>query len=219
VQANQARGLRGQAVGCHQLLLLADRAGEAERVRAEADQSDNRDQRQAQRGGCQYAQSLAPLAWRQQQKRQREAGGDLDPDSRDQRGCAGTKARVGAGSEQQRGGEREQQQHVVVGAADRQLEQHRVQAHEGGGEARSTPAVECSAQAPRRLSRRVGDPPGGRVTSRALCGQRFTLGRLAQQCDRGKAGGDRQCLHCPQPAGEPERGDRVAREREQWAVG
>jgi hypothetical protein len=46
-------------VGGHQLLLLAHRAGEAERVRAEADQPDHREQDQAQRYGAHHAQALA----------------------------------------------------------------------------------------------------------------------------------------------------------------
>ncbi len=139
MQAHQARCLRGQAVRGHELLLLADRAGEAEGVRAEADQPDRREHRQAQRGGAQHAQALAreePVsAGPQYQEWQRQAGGELDPDPRDQRGRAGTKARAGTGGEQQRGGERQQQQCVVVVAADREHEQHRVQADEGGGEA------------------------------------------------------------------------------------
>jgi len=190
----------------HQLLLLADRAGEAERVRAEADQPDHSDQRQAQRGSGHHTQALARLAGGHQQERQRQPGGYLDRDPRDQRGRAGAKARAGAGGEQQRGGERQQQQRVVVVTADRELEQHRVQAHEGGGEARRTPTVKRSAQAPWSLSPRVG-------------GHRFTPSGLAQQRDRGEAGGDRERLQRPQSPGEPERGDRVARECEQRAVG
>jgi hypothetical protein len=166
VQAHQARHLGRHAVGGHQLLLLADRAGEAERVRAEADQPDHRDQRQAQRSGRHHAQALArddPVpAPPQYQERQRQPGGDLDRESRDQRCCAGTKARVGPGREHQRARQREQQQCVVVVAADRQLEQHRVQAHERGGEAR-------------------GVTPGNRArTPSPLYGQSFLAGRAAQ---------------------------------------
>jgi len=56
-------------VGGHQLLLLAHRAGEAEGVRAETDQTDRRHQRQAQRDGAHHAQALALLARRKEQKR------------------------------------------------------------------------------------------------------------------------------------------------------
>ena len=226
VQPHQARGLRGQAVRGHQLLLLAHCAGEAERVRAEAEQPDHRDQRQTQRDGGHHAQALAgagPVPARpQHQERQREPGGDLDRDPRDQRGRAtdrrstrspiGQQARVGAGCEQQRGGEREQQQRVVVAAADRELEQHRVQAHEGGGEAPRVAREKCP-KSPGLLLRFHCNLGGG------VFGHCFIPGRAAQQRDRGEAGGDRERLQRPQPTGEPERCDRVAAKREQGAVG
>jgi hypothetical protein len=43
VQAEQARGLRRDAVGRDELLLLADGVEEAERVHAESDDTDGRD--------------------------------------------------------------------------------------------------------------------------------------------------------------------------------
>jgi len=121
-------------------LLLADGAEEAERVRPEADQSEGREQRQAQPGAGRHPHALAlavPVPARpEHEERQRQPGGHLDPHPRDQRGRAAAKTRVGAGCQHQRGGERQQQERVVVSAANGQLEQHRVQAHEGGGEAR-----------------------------------------------------------------------------------
>jgi hypothetical protein len=120
----------------HQLLLLAHGADKAERVRAEADQPERREQRQAQPGGQRHAQALACLVRSEHQEGQRQPGGDLDPHPRHQRGRRAAPTRVGAGRERERGGERQQQQHVVVSAADGQHEQHRVQAHEGGREAR-----------------------------------------------------------------------------------
>jgi hypothetical protein len=140
VQAHQPRGLRGYAVGRHQLLLLADRADEAKRVGAKADQPEQREQREAQPGGARHAQALAlagPVPARpEDQEWQRQPGGRLDRHPRDERGGAGAESRVRSGREQQRGAQRQQQQRVVVRAADGQLEQHRVQTHEGGGEAR-----------------------------------------------------------------------------------
>jgi hypothetical protein len=126
-------------VGRHQLLLLTHGTEEAQRVRAEADQPEHREQRQAQPGPGRHAQALTRGGGSQYQERQCQAGGDLDPDPRDQRCCAGTEARVGARGEQQRGGERQQLEHVVVSAADGQHEQHGVQAHEGGRPARRMP--------------------------------------------------------------------------------
>jgi hypothetical protein len=107
-QPYQARGLRGHAVGGHQLLLLAHGADEAERVRAEADQTNGREHRQAQHGAGGHTYALFPIgpAGPENQKRKRQAGGDLDPNSRDQCGCTGAKARARAGREHERGGER-----------------------------------------------------------------------------------------------------------------
>jgi hypothetical protein len=177
----------------------------------------------------------------QYQERQREAGGDLDRDPRDQRGRAGTETRVGAGGEQQRGGEREQQQRVVVVAADRELEQDGVEAHEGGGEACRGTCGDDPPKTPRspfktsrlfpKTSRLLPETPrplrklprslrgSGRDASGLTFGQFFDARRTGDQRDRGEAGGDRERLQRPQPSSEPERRDRVAREREQRAVG
>jgi hypothetical protein len=211
VQPHQARGLCGDAVGSYQLLLLAHRADEPERVRAEADQAKHREQRQAQPGRARYAQALARAGRGEYQKRQRQPGGDLDPDPRDQRDRAGTKTRADPGGEQQRCGERQQQQRVVVIAADRQLEQHRVQAHEGSGEARRG----ASGNQTKTPSSRFRDSWNG---GQRVFGSILNRGRAAHQRDRGEAGGDRERLQGPQPAGQPERGDCVATESEQRAV-
>jgi hypothetical protein len=219
VQPHQTRRLGRHAVGGHQLLLLADRAGEAERVRAEADQPDHRDQRQAQPRRARHTQArsrVGPVPARpKHEERQRQPGGDLDRDPRDQRGGAGAKAGVGSGREHQRAGQRQQQQRVVVIAADCQLEQHRVQAHERGCEAR----LAAFGKQPRqpRLPSSLGRD--GRSAGRGVCGSTFDGGRSREERDRGEARGDREPLQRPQPAGHPERGDRVACEREQRAVG
>jgi hypothetical protein len=135
MQPHEACCLRGHAVSGHQLLLLADGAEEAECVRAKTDQSEGREQRQAQPSAPRHSQALTRAGRREHEERQCQPGGHLDPYPRDQRRRAAAKARIGAGCEHQRGGERQQQERVVVSAADGQLEQHRVQAHEGGGEA------------------------------------------------------------------------------------
>jgi hypothetical protein len=118
-------------------------------MRAEADQRDDREQRKAQDGADRHAQALigyargsigastpegvgGPARARrgEQQERQRQPGGHLDPHARDQCGRAtdrrstrspiGQQTRVGTGCEHQGGGERQQLEHVVVGAADGQ---------------------------------------------------------------------------------------------------
>jgi processive 1,2-diacylglycerol beta-glucosyltransferase len=185
-QPEQARGLGWHAVDGHELLLLAHRAEEAERVRAEADQPHGRERRQAQPGARGHRQPLARAPGAEHQEGEQEPGGDLDPDTRDQRGSRRAQARTCPGGECQRAGEREQDQRVVVRASDGQLEQHRVQADEH-----------------RREASRMAEVAGGPGDDR----------------DRAEARGDGERLERPQPAGEPERGGRVAGEREQRAVG
>jgi hypothetical protein len=106
----------------HELLLLADRAEEAQCVRAEADQPHRRERRQAQPGARGHRQPLARAPGAEQQEGEQQAGRDLDPDTRDERGSGGAKARARPGGECQRAGEHEQDQRVVVRAADGQLE-------------------------------------------------------------------------------------------------
>jgi hypothetical protein len=127
-ETEQPRRLSGDAVRRDQFLLLAERRDEAERVQAKA---DCRDREHDHEGDCRRAgaaQPLAPLARAEQEERQHEPGGDLDADSRHD---GRHRAARPMGEQQQC--EREQRDHdqVVVGAAERQHEQHGVQAHEG----------------------------------------------------------------------------------------
>jgi hypothetical protein len=145
-QPHQARGLGRHAVYGDQLLLLADRVEEAQRVHAEADQPDSRERRQAPDRACEHPQTLARVRRCEQQERQHQPGRDLDPHARDQRARGGTEAWAGSGGERQRGGEQQQDQRVVVRTADRQLEQNRVQAHE---RRRPAPRVTEAAGGPR----------------------------------------------------------------------
>jgi hypothetical protein len=135
-QPHQARCLGGHAVGRHQLLLLTHRAEEAQRVSAEADQSNGGERRQAKDGAASDAHALTPTRGRQHEEGQHDAGCDLDSHAGGQSQRAGAKARVPTGCERQRGGEQQEHQRVVVGAANGQLKQHRVQAHERHGPAR-----------------------------------------------------------------------------------
>lgn len=169
-----------------ELLLLADGAEEAERVRSEADQPNRRQREQAQPGARRHRDALAAVLGGEHEERQHDAGRDLDADPRDQHAGAGAQARAGPGGERERSGEQEQDQRVVVRPPDRELEQHRVQAHEG-----------------RR-------PAGGMAEDR---------GGPRDQRHRAEARADRDRLERPQPAGETQRGRRVAGEREERAVG
>jgi hypothetical protein len=135
VQADQAGGLGGHAVHGDEPLLLADGVEEAQRVRAEADQPDGAEREQAEHGRGDGAPSLAPGGRREREEGQREPGGDLDADADGERCGRGAKARVGAGGQRQRRGERHHDQRVVVRAADGEHQQHGVQPDERRGPA------------------------------------------------------------------------------------
>jgi hypothetical protein len=112
------------------LLLLADCAQEPQRVRAEADQPQDRQRREAERRAAPDPQALSHPLGCEHEKRQHQPRRDLDPDAHYQRAGGGAKARARPGGQCQRGGEEEHQQRVVVRATHRQLEQHRIQADE-----------------------------------------------------------------------------------------
>jgi hypothetical protein len=127
-----------------QLLLLTHGVHEPQGVGAEADQTHGPEREEAQPRADRHLQTPAWLRVGEREKGQEEPGGDLDPHARDHRGRGGAQPRAGADRERQCGGERQQDQGVVVCAADRQLEQHRVQADER-----------------RRPAGRVTEPPCG----------------------------------------------------------
>ncbi|MEA2315041.1 MAG: hypothetical protein QOI03_1733 [Solirubrobacteraceae bacterium] len=135
-QPEEARGLRGDAVRRDHLLLLADRVQETQRVDTEADQSEDRERRQAQCGARRRPCALTCPRSAEHEERQHEPRGDLDADTRDQRCRAGAHARRAVSAQRERERQRQQDQRVVVGAADREHEQHRVQAHERRGRSR-----------------------------------------------------------------------------------
>jgi hypothetical protein len=99
-------------------------------VAAEAEQ---RDRPQYDDGGpCGECDAQARLAapWDEHQKRQRQASRQLDADPGHERDRAGAQARSRAGRQRERAGQREDDQRVVVRAADGEHEQHRVQTDE-----------------------------------------------------------------------------------------
>ena len=151
-QPHQARGLGGHAVDRNKLLLLTHRAEESQRMRAEADQAHGGERHQAQPCSCGYAQALARAVRAvggEHEEGQRQPCRDLDSHTRDQGARSGSEARVRAGGERQCGGEQQDDQRVVVRAADGQHEQHRVQAQE-----RHRPARRVTEPAGRSRSQR-----------------------------------------------------------------
>jgi hypothetical protein len=178
-QPHQPGGLRGDAVDSHELLLLAHRAEKAERVRAEADQPDGRQRRQAESDRHRHSDAFAYALRSQHEERQHQTGAHLDPhahhqghgcraqaraarNERARRACGrGAVPRVepilaaGAGRRDRKGaGKQQQDQRVVVRSAEGQLEQHRVQSHEGHSPSR-------------RATRGTRGAPGQRDCSKA----------------------------------------------------
>ena len=76
-----------------ELLLLAERAEEAERVAAEADQRDGAEHRERKRRRDRDTSALACAAWREHEERQQQPGGHLDADPGRQRRRAGAQLR------------------------------------------------------------------------------------------------------------------------------
>ncbi len=74
---------------CHQLLLLADRAEEAERVHAEADQPHDRDRQQSRARADSHPYPLARTRRGEHQEGKHQPGGDLDAHPGGQRGRTG----------------------------------------------------------------------------------------------------------------------------------
>jgi hypothetical protein len=113
-----------------ELLLLAERTEEAERVAAEADQRDGPQRREADRRGQRdpHARLGAPRG--EHEKWQRQPGRQLHADAGHECHRAGAQPRARAGGQRERGRQREHDQRVVVRAADGEHEQHRVQPDE-----------------------------------------------------------------------------------------
>ncbi len=105
-----------------QLLLLAERVEEPERVCAETHDRHEREQYQRAGGAASHPHALAQAAWREHHERQHQSGRCLHTDPNYEQRRRRPQAWCGAGSEHQRAGEHEQHERVVVRSADRQLE-------------------------------------------------------------------------------------------------
>jgi hypothetical protein len=204
-EAHQAGGLRGDAVRGHQLLLLAQRVEEAERVAPEPDDRHHREQREREQRARRHLRALAPSRGGEHDERDHQPGGRLHAHAHGQQRGALARAREGARlrtchmrtcrtrarrsrarHEGERAREHEQHERVVVRAARGELEQHGVEPHERGGGVGRAPH-------PRRRARCEGDPAEG--------------------------GRHRDRLQRPQPAAHAEPRERVGDEREQRPVG
>ena len=138
-QADQARGLGGDAVGGHELLLLVHRVEEAERVYAEADNAQRDQREQAERRALCRAQALSLRRRGEHQEWQHQTRGQLHAHAESQRARAGSQTGSRGGAQRERKREQRHHQRVVVRAADRQHEQHGVQPHEARRPASAAP--------------------------------------------------------------------------------
>jgi hypothetical protein len=170
-----------------ELLLLTDGAEEAERVAAEADQRDRAEHDDADRRARERPKPLAARTRPQHEERQREPGRDLDRDARDERRRGTAKARARAGAQQERRRKGEQDQRVVVRAADREHEQHRVQPDERRRPARRVPEPPCCARDQRDRDEARDD--GERLERPQRAGQAKRRRRIAEQREQWAVGG------------------------------
>ncbi len=127
---------------------------------AEADQPERPEREQAEPRAHRHAHAFPGSRGGEQDERQQQPRSDLDPDARDQRTCRRAEARARSGGERQRRGEHEDDQRVVVRAADRQLEHHRVQAHERDRHARRAPEAAGRPSDERHCAEARGDRQG-----------------------------------------------------------
>jgi hypothetical protein len=157
-------------VGGDELLLLAQSVEEAEGVHAKAGDRHDRERGERAARGQRQPRSLAGAGRAQYQEWDHQSRRGLDTDTGHERGngrartrgrvdeirwlrlrpartlARGVRHRTAAGAQRQCAGQRQQHERVVVRAADRQLQQHRVQPDEHGRR------LGRAAHAPRRLS-------------------------------------------------------------------
>jgi len=156
-KAEQARRLGGDAVRGHELLLLAERVEEAERVHAEAEHTERAQREQAEAGRRENPQALPRARRRQHEERQHQSCRQLHADARRESSGSGAWAGAHARGDRERDGEREHHERVVVGAADGEHEQHRVEPDERRRPARGvSEALRCAGDEPDRREARGG---------------------------------------------------------------
>jgi len=186
-EPEQARGLGGDAVRGHELLLLAHRADEPERVPAEADEADRHERQQPERRRPGHRGSLAQPRWREHQERQQQPRGDLHADARGERQGRCAVAGHGLGAQRERQRDREQDQRVVVRAAHRHREQHGVQADERDGPPRAVP--QASRRAPDQRDRGQARTDRQRLEGPQPRGEPQRRREIAGEREEGAVGG------------------------------
>jgi hypothetical protein len=188
-------------VRCDQLLLLVQRADEAECLRAESHDRDDRQHNDRAEGATQNTRALTPSPWGEHQEGEHQSRRCLHADPHDHQRGRRTHVRARPAClrgrrvfarrralrrQQQRARQHQQHERVVVSAPDRQLEQHGVQADE---------------------------------RSRVLRRAAHLARRARRQPDRAEAREHTYRLQRPQSAAKPQWRERIGAEREQRTVG
>jgi hypothetical protein len=156
-------------------------------VAAEADQRDRAEHDETDRRACERAKPLAARTRTEHEERQRETGRDLDRDAREERRRGAAKARARACAQRERRRKGQQDQRVIVRAADREHEQHRVQPDERRRPTRRVPEPPCCARDKRdRGEARDG---GQRLERPQRAGQAERRRRVAEQGEQRAVGG------------------------------
>lgn len=144
-----------------ELLLLADRTQESERMNAEPDDAEREQREQREGSAAGRTAALARAAGAEHEEGQHEPGAELHADAGRDCGRAGAEVGPRRRSRGQRPRQREHDQRVVVRAAEPHHEQHRIEPDERGGPARGVPEARAGA-------RQQGDRAEARE-----CGERF----------------------------------------------
>jgi len=160
-------------VGRDQLLLLAHRPQEADGVHAEARKAHHRHHQQAQAPRHRHPRPLARARRCERQERQQQPCGELHPHAARHRHRGRAHRRARSRAQHQRYTQRQQDQRVVVRAAHRHQQQHRVGAHEhrckaaGMAQHRRRLADQRHAREARQNGNRLERPqPAGRAQRR-----------------------------------------------------
>jgi hypothetical protein len=144
-------------------------------MRPEADDADDRHGHEPERPRQRDPPALAPALRPECEERQHQPRRQLHADARGKRRCGRPRASVDAGAQQQPTGQREHQHRVVVGAAQSQHQQHRIEPHECGRRRR---------RAARALRRARRQPDRREAAQRSQRFERPQAARDAQRHDR-----------------------------------
>jgi hypothetical protein len=156
-------------------------------MHAEADQADRGERHEAEHSTTRDAQSLARARSREHEEGQHETRCELHAHACDQCAGGGAKARAPACAQQQGEPERQQDERVVMRAADRQHQQHRVQPDEGSRAVRRVPETRRRPRDQRHRAEARGDRH--RFQQPQAAGEAQRSGHIARKREQRAVGG------------------------------